>query len=343
MANNLIQILQICVNACHLCYRAVSRQFLLYRKRLQWRYHNLRIASKRSEPISPSNSMLTDRIHRLPPEIRLQIYHHIFPRSYVVQPEFENGRLRVRFGLLTTNSTNSNTAVSSCSNATRNTLRTTLEDGGSFLHQRSPRIPVTKATAGRLIYGDGEAWYISQCPEFFGGGAFASLLQTSRTVHQEVVDILYSKHIFSFFGPEMLQLFLDRASFEGLRSVRCVHLAVPIQPQGSSMETALILLGRTMRRVNSEMIGLRHLSVEVVSHQGPPQDPVMLRSYVVEILRGLRLESLKCLELTFLVMSNDTSKKMTHPERGFEIMDISVDDNHAKMQSSTSKDSFMMS
>jgi hypothetical protein len=319
------------------CYRILLWQLQKYQKTLSWRWHKLQKAQKRSQPLSPPSPTLSDDLHRLPPELRLQIYGYLFPQHYVVQPEIDNGRLRVRFGLLASKPTTPNTAsfIRNDADPPSNTLRLTLEDGGSFLHQTSPQLPSTKRTAGRLICGDGEAWYINQCPKFFGGGAWTSLLRTSKLVHREVVDILYGTHTFSFFGPEMLQVFLDQASFEGLRSVRHVHLAVPLPRRESSMESVLDNVAQTMRRVELEMTALQHLDVEFMAYEGPPHDTTTLWRRVRQIFGQLRLHSLEDFALKISVPRKDArSEKAVSREMAFEALCAWDDGEYERLRTS---------
>jgi hypothetical protein len=177
-------------------------------------------------------------------------------------------------------------------------------------------------TAGRLICGDGEAWHIHQCPNFFGGGAWTSLLRTSKLLHREAVNILYSRHTFSFFGPEMLQVFLDQASLEGLRAVRHMHLAVPLSSQASSIGNALDFLAQTMKRVELEMPGLQHLDVEIVAQHGQPHNSALLWRRVSTIFEQLQLRQLEDFVLKISVLRKDVGgKKIQDQATGFKALD----------------------
>lgn len=146
--------------------------------------------------------------------------------------------------------------------------------------------------------------------DFFGWGAYTSLLRTNKLTHQEVVDVLYSRHTFSFFGPELLLRFLDRASLEGLRSIKHLHLAVPLPPHPSSMKHALQCLSGTVKRVASEIPSLQHLDVEIVVQSGPVDDEALLQSNLLSIFRQIRPHSLEEFVLKFsLLQNNERGKK----------------------------------
>lgn len=329
----LLTFLQYCLQSSRQWCETLRWHVGRYRKSLSWRFHQLQRPAKRLEPIVPSNPAIIDGLHRLPPEIRLQIYGYLLPHHYVVQPEFDSGRLRARFGLLATNQARSETTkfIRNDDDRPSTTLRTILEDGGSFLHQTSPRIPSTKMTAGRLICGDGEAWHASRYPDLFGADACAKLLRTSKSIYRELIEIFYSRHTFSFFGPEMLRIFLDQVSLEGLRSIKHIHLAVPLTAKCLSMEETFKQLADTMTRIASDMPNLQHLDVEIVVNQSPT--PKALREFIAPSFKNLRLHSLEDFVLKISVLQSDGRKKITQ-ENGAGVFAIADAEEYRKLKAS---------
>lgn len=141
------------------------------------------------------------------------------------------------------------------------------------------------------VLGEG-AWYLDQTPEplglksrppdkylIYGFGeviapghrreivptSYVDLLRVNRRCYKTALDDHYGRHTISFFGAEMLTLFMNNASCEGLERIRYVHLGIPMAKRGGwARRKGRKSLALAITHMSKAFKGLQELDLEIV-------------------------------------------------------------------------------
>ncbi|KAI2465157.1 hypothetical protein F4781DRAFT_410383 [Annulohypoxylon bovei var. microspora] len=247
----------------------------------------LATTSAEKAPASPIKRTGTSFLH-LPPELRLHIYALAFGNPAIAQVQ-----TRSAFWGPRPETWGPAQGIRDDGDPPSATLRCTVALGGSGLKQQVG-IPhhgcVHYGALSQMLCGDQHhfrpGWVRPDLMVFH-----ADLMRACRVVYDEVLDVLYARNTISLFGADIARYFCHNASPEGLKRVRCVHVAHVLPSDGWDRAAQRKNVEDAMRGLREALPGLRQLDVEVVLTWGQPKNPVRLwewlRDDVLAQFRGL--------------------------------------------------------
>ncbi|KAL3449128.1 hypothetical protein BJX65DRAFT_272861 [Aspergillus insuetus] len=212
---------------------------------------------------------LADRVgfHHLPFEIQQQIFDLVLPGRLIIQPEFRDNRLVSRIGTFPSyywNRWPRKKHIRDDSDRTSDAFAYVLDQGGWYLDQTpEPLDPSARAPERYLICGFAEALSLVRRREIYPTG-YVDLLRVDRRCYACLLGDLYARHTISFFGAEMLMLFMENASLEGMERIRYVHLGIALPKPGSKAYLdARNSVAVAIERMASIFSGLEEVDVEI--------------------------------------------------------------------------------
>ncbi|KAJ0419650.1 hypothetical protein BJY00DRAFT_285706 [Aspergillus carlsbadensis] len=205
--------------------------------------------------------------NHLPLEIQQQIFDYILPPRLIMQPEFRDSRLVSRIGTFPDyywNRWSRKKHIRDDSDPTSDYFAHALDQGAWYLDQTpEPLDPSARRPDRYLICGFAESMIPDRRREIVSTG-YVDLLRVDRRCYASLLGDLYGRHTISFFGSEMLELFMDNASIEGMQRIKYVHLGIPLPRPGSKTYLEAITSATTaIERMASIISGLEELDVEI--------------------------------------------------------------------------------
>lgn len=296
----LVSAMVVFITGPYLAYRKLNKIRRLFREKRrihQFRYGHL----PKSQPISEglvevgrhSSNVSQTSILSLPIEIRRHIYDLAIPTKKVYQPTPG----RPKYPLFEYHGPQPphwppHQHIRSDEDPPSQALGTILRLGGSYLHP----IPAPKRQgcvifhcASQLICGD---MWMELAPAKLPETCFLTdLMRSSRTMYRDLLHHFYARNLFSFFGPESLLYFVRNVSPEGLRLIRYVHLAIPLESEGWQSKHSKALVEKAFRILQEQFKSLEQLDVEVAILWSQPAEAQLiapwLRDEVFSQLHGL--------------------------------------------------------
>jgi hypothetical protein len=205
--------------------------------------------------------------HHLPLEIQQQIFDLVLPQRLIIQPEFRENRLVSRIGTFPNyywNRWSPKKHIRDDSDRTSDHFAHVLDQGGWYLDQTpEPLDPSARRPERYLICGFAEALSPERRREIVPTG-YVDLLRADRRCYASFLGDLYARHTISFFGAEMVTLFMDNASLEGMQRIRYVHLGIPLPKPGSrAYRDARNSVTAAISQMTRVFSGLEELDVEI--------------------------------------------------------------------------------
>ncbi|KAL1856411.1 hypothetical protein Daus18300_010783 [Diaporthe australafricana] len=112
------------------------------------------------------------------------------------------------------------------------------------------------------------------------------LMRSNRMIYGDMLHHFYARNLFSFFGPEMLLYFVRNVNPEGLRLIRYVHLAIPLQSEGWESKESQALVTKAFEVLQGRFESVKQLDVEVVILRSQPADPQLLAAWLRDEIFG---------------------------------------------------------
>ncbi|KAL2811978.1 hypothetical protein BJX63DRAFT_432983 [Aspergillus granulosus] len=273
--------------------------------------------------------------HHLPLEIQQQIFDLVLPPRLVIQPEFRDNRLFSRTGTFPNqywNRWDRRKHIRDDADPPSEYFAHVLAEGGWYLDQTpEPVDPGAQRPEKYLICGFAEALTPERRREYVPT-PYVDLLRVDRRCYATVLDDLYRRHTISFFGPEMLSLFMDNASVEGMERIRYVHLGAPLPKLGTKAHIeARKFVAAAIARMAVVFQGLEEFDVEIALPWDPKAQSVQdLSNWVFTeafaSLRGLKKFVLKVSVLKKIVemrIGGDILKPVLDPLKVLSTQDHS--------------------
>ncbi|KAL2831966.1 hypothetical protein BJY01DRAFT_254030 [Aspergillus pseudoustus] len=209
--------------------------------------------------------------HHLPFEIQQQIYDLALPpQRLLIQPEFRDNRIFSRIGTFPSNRRwnrwKRNKHIRDDSDPPSDDFARALAKGACYLDQSpEPLDPGVERESPKrrrrdLICGFAGSVTAEQRRGELVPVSYVDLLRVDRRCYAVALDDLYARHTISFFGSEMLTLFMDNTSVEGMERIRYVHLGIPLPRRGAKARKATAV---AMARMAELFPGLEEIDVEV--------------------------------------------------------------------------------
>ncbi|KAL3466926.1 hypothetical protein BJX64DRAFT_249309 [Aspergillus heterothallicus] len=246
----------------------------------------------------------SDRVgfHHLPLEIQQQIFDLVLPPRLIFQPELRDSRLVSRIGTFPNqywNRWDKKKHIRDDTDPPSENFARVLGDGGWYLDQTpEPLDPSAPRPEKYLICGYAETVTPAQTADVIPV-SYLNFLRVDRRCYATVLDDLYSRHTISLFGPEMLMLFMNNSSLEGMERIQYIHLGIPLpKPSTSAHTAARKAAAAAISRMAVAFPGLKELDVELALLGDPrAEDVTDLSKWIFgdafSTLRGLKKFVLK--------------------------------------------------
>ncbi|KAL4886576.1 hypothetical protein BJY04DRAFT_213334 [Aspergillus karnatakaensis] len=224
----------------------------------------------------PCTGTKKSNFHTLPLTLQTRILTLALPsKNLIFQPSFHNNTLSSRIATYNANWPKKK-HIRNDSDPPSIDFERVLKRGATFLDQTPENIDPTGEKWDRtLICGYGYPEYTAalarERESEIISTSYLSLLTIDRRCYETVLRELYTRHTISFFGVEMLKLFLESAAPEGIQLVRYVHIGllidIPISPErwtSASSVTTKQSIGDSISQLTQTFKSLLELDVEIV-------------------------------------------------------------------------------